>query len=173
MLAHYVLLFAPHLACRAPGTPVPRKAGHPTGLPARAGQQRPGHTTPDPEPQANHFSHLSRWLAISQFLCYFATPVQVARTHRITRYTILVPSFFFLRYVFTEYPHIRAIMHSLPVSSKSPHAFGLSGFSLLCPRTLTSAQALTAAPETACIYTHTVHHSPPHLRLLPPKSRHA
>ena len=171
-------LFAPLLACRTPGTPVPCKAGLPTGFPTRVCQQRPGPTTPDPGLQANPFSPFSRWFAISQFLCYFATPVQVARTHRITRRTIFVlPSFsFFVFFLFASRFHcvpIHTGNHAFSSRSpQTPHAYELSGISLLCPRTLTSAQALTAAPETVCIHTNTVHHSPPYLRLSSPKSRH-
>jgi len=74
VFAHYVLLFAPLLACRAPETPVPRKAGHPTGLTERAGQQQPGPTTPDPELQANTFSPLFPVVRNIAVLCDFATP---------------------------------------------------------------------------------------------------
>ena len=165
MLAHYVFPFAPFFACRATGTPVPCKAGHPTGFPAMAGQQRPGPTTPDPEHQANPFSHFSRWLAIPQVPCYFATPVQVARTHRITRRTTFILSSISVFCLFALRSHrvpIHTGNHAFSSRcSLTPHARNLSGISLLCPRTLTSAQALTAAPETACIHINTVHHSTP------------
>ena len=47
---------------------------------------------PTPSPWQTTFHPFSRWFAIPQVLCHFTTPVQVARTHRITRRTISVPS---------------------------------------------------------------------------------
>ena len=45
---------------------------------------------PTPSSRQTPFHPFSRWSAILQVLCHFATPVQVARTHRITRRTIFV-----------------------------------------------------------------------------------
>ena len=131
-------IFALLLACRAPGTPVHCKAGLQTRLPARACQQRPGPTTPDPEPLANHFSPFSRWFAIRQNLGYNSTPAQITRTHPITRRTTSAPaSFLFELFVYRVRRHTgnHAIASRL---SPSPHASDLSGFLFLCPRTLTS-----------------------------------
>ena len=78
----------------------------------------------------------------------------------------------FSSYVVTEYSYIRAIMHSPLVSPKPPciRSFRVSA---PLPRTLTSAVALTAAPEPAYIIINTVHHSPPYLHRSLPKTRHA
>ena len=102
--------------------------------PRWAGQQRPGPTTPDPEPQANPFSPFFPAVHHFAVLCHFATTVRVALTRRITRRTtfvlhsLFIPFCTFLRYGFTEYPYIRAIMHSHPVSPQTLRAFDLSGF---------------------------------------------
>ena len=63
-------------------------------------------------------------------------------------------------------------MLSSLVSPQTSHARYPSGISLLCLRTLTSAQALTAPQETVCIHTNTVYHSTPFFRLSSPKTRH-
>ena len=86
------------LASRAPGTPVPSKAGYPTGLPEMAGQQRPGPTTPDPEPQANQFSPFSGG---SQYRSFSATSQPQRRLYEHTllpaaRFCSFHPQPFFL-----------------------------------------------------------------------------
>ena len=121
-----MLIFATLLACRAPGTPIPCKAGLPTGLPTRTGQQRPGPTTSEPELQTNPLSHLfqvARNTAEPSLFCdpgvgCTNTPRNCVQTSHAFRYVSFIPSRvlnfpFFSCYVATEYL-IHTGNHALP-----------------------------------------------------------
>ena len=104
----------------------------------------PRHPTPSTRQTAFH--PFSRWFAISQSSAS-SRPRCRWHEHAVLHTARMLHSppppfsleFVFLRYVATEYPYIRAITHSSLISPQTPHARDLSGISLLCPRTLTSA----------------------------------
>ena len=164
MFAHYVLLFAPLLACRAPGSLSPvRSVSRLYSPQGRVSNDRvPRHPTPSTRQTPFH-----NFPGGPQYRRTSATPRPRCRLHEHTLLhaaRILV----FLSLFALRFYRVPIHMGNHAFASRffhNTHAFGLSGFSLLCPRTLTSAQALTAAPETACIHINTVHHSTPYLRL--------
>ena len=144
VFAHSVLLFALLLACRTPGTPVPCKAGL-EWTPRMGGSATTGsHDTRPRAPGKPLFTLFPGGSLYRSHLLLRDPGAGSTNTPFYTPHACFVPlpfsfEFVYLRYVFTEYPYIRAIRHSPLASHQTPHACDLSGNSLNCPRTLTSA----------------------------------
>ena len=128
MFAHYVFLIAMLLACSAPGTPVPCKTGHTTGLHARAGQQRPGPTTLDPSSGQPPFTLLpvARKTAEPLLLCdpgagCTHTPRNCDHTpHVLFSPVFRAVSYNFPRVMFYSVPHTHG-KSCIPLSTLSTH----------------------------------------------------